>query len=462
MAARLQAIGGAGDEVFRAVEQLQAATADPVGLSLEDARERLTTIAEAIGLFGEELAAIDAAEPGEQAAAAYAQLADRMADAAKAGDVLRSKQFAALSDIVNKAGSAEEKVQLMQAALEANEEELVEIVRRLEESESGARGVAGAAGTIDFSGAAASAGALADQLGRALANAQGLATSGLDAVEQARIELEFEGDPLGKAGALAAHRFDSQVNVPTEILDNDTAAVLEGERTAYINAAVEAEKYRQQLAKVREERAKAGQSSGGGGGSKAKAKTDEPSILDISQEQITQLERQIELIGKTDAEIAELTHKYLLLDEAKRRKLDLDEREIETGQTLRDLIDQQAATVGRLTEEQRQGAQQAEFYASQTAALKDGIIDAIVEGENFIGTLGNIAKAFAKVLLQAALFGEGPLATLFGQEAGKGLLSGLPFFARGTNFAPGGPAVVGERGPEIVNLPRGRASRLTT
>ena len=28
-------------------------------------------------------------------------------------------------------------------------------------------------------------------------------------------------------------------------------------------------------------------------------------------------------------------------------------------------------------------------------------------------------------------------------------------FAHGTSFAPGGPAVVGERGPEIVNLPRG-------
>src|SRR5680860_358529 len=28
-------------------------------------------------------------------------------------------------------------------------------------------------------------------------------------------------------------------------------------------------------------------------------------------------------------------------------------------------------------------------------------------------------------------------------------------FAGGTNFAPGGPALVGERGPEIVNLPRG-------
>ena len=32
---------------------------------------------------------------------------------------------------------------------------------------------------------------------------------------------------------------------------------------------------------------------------------------------------------------------------------------------------------------------------------------------------------------------------------------GVPGFATGTNFAPGGLAVVGERGPELVNLPRG-------
>ncbi|RVM86377.1 hypothetical protein CN122_23490, partial [Sinorhizobium meliloti] len=30
-----------------------------------------------------------------------------------------------------------------------------------------------------------------------------------------------------------------------------------------------------------------------------------------------------------------------------------------------------------------------------------------------------------------------------------------PKFATGTRFAPGGTAVVGERGPELVNLPRG-------
>ena len=41
-----------------------------------------------------------------------------------------------------------------------------------------------------------------------------------------------------------------------------------------------------------------------------------------------------------------------------------------------------------------------------------------------------------------------------------GALFGIPGFASGTTYAPGGLALVGERGPELVNLPRG--SRVNT
>ena len=61
----------------------------------------------------------------------------------------------------------------------------------------------------------------------------------------------------------------------------------------------------------------------------------------------------------------------------------------------------------------------------------------------------------------------GPLQAIFGKKVGGiigGVLqlgvqlsgnSGFPGFANGTDFAPGGLAWVGERGPELVNLPRG-------
>jgi TP901 family phage tail tape measure protein len=46
-------------------------------------------------------------------------------------------------------------------------------------------------------------------------------------------------------------------------------------------------------------------------------------------------------------------------------------------------------------------------------------------------------------------------AGLFGSKIQANLNKPIPGFANGTNFAPGGLAIVGERGPELVNLPRG-------
>ena len=42
----------------------------------------------------------------------------------------------------------------------------------------------------------------------------------------------------------------------------------------------------------------------------------------------------------------------------------------------------------------------------------------------------------------------------FGSSTGN-FLPGVPKFAKGTTYAPGGMALVGERGPELVNLPKG-------
>lgn len=56
--------------------------------------------------------------------------------------------------------------------------------------------------------------------------------------------------------------------------------------------------------------------------------------------------------------------------------------------------------------------------------------------------------------LLAGIFGGGSAGSFSGggMGIGGGVSSG---FAMGTDYAPGGPAWVGERGPEIVNLPRG-------
>ena len=103
-----------------------------------------------------------------------------------------------------------------------------------------------------------------------------------------------------------------------------------------------------------------------------------------------------------------------------------------------------------------------EFEASRPFAQewKDSLIDAAMGGANaFDGLLNSIKRAGVEMLL----FNTGPLADLFsggrgGSSSGSlfgGFFKSILGFASGTNFAPGGIAMVGERGPELVNLPRG-------
>lgn len=74
-----------------------------------------------------------------------------------------------------------------------------------------------------------------------------------------------------------------------------------------------------------------------------------------------------------------------------------------------------------------------------------------------LGSLGNsLSSAGSSAASGGGLFGW--LGGLFGgggqwAAAASGKITGL--FADGTNYAPGGLAIVGERGPELVNLPQG-------
>lgn len=153
-----------------------------------------------------------------------------------------------------------------------------------------------------------------------------------------------------------------------------------------------------------------------------------------AEDEIAALDRKIQMIGKETAEVARLETKYSLLDEAKRRGIDLDARQTETGETVREQIERQSEAVGRLTEQYEQAKERADFFNDAQQQLKDGLLDAIVEGENLAGVLEDLARAFAKAALEAALFGSGP----FG--GGGGLLGGFVgglFNAKGNAFQGG-------------------------
>jgi len=84
-------------------------------------------------------------------------------------------------------------------------------------------------------------------------------------------------------------------------------------------------------------------------------------------------------------------------------------------------------------------------YQTVGSAVSTAFADAIVEGKK----LNEVLDSLVKTLLKASI--NTTIGAIF-----KGITPGGSFgFAGGTNFAPGGMALVGEQGPELVNLPRG-------
>lgn len=178
--------------------------------------------------------------------------------------------------------------------------------------------------------------------------------------------------------------------------------------------------------------------------------------LDLAQRaaEAAQLEARAIMMGAEAA--AREKAKLDLLNEAKRQKLDLDKKNTATGMTLREEIDRQAESIGRLTVQTDRYREQTQFAQDNVQTLKDGFLDAIVEGENLSGTLEKLAKSLARAALEAALFGSGPFS---GGGGGGGLLGGLLGGIFGGFRAEGGPVragrayVVGEEGPELM-VPR--------
>ncbi len=92
--------------------------------------------------------------------------------------------------------------------------------------------------------------------------------------------------------------------------------------------------------------------------------------------------------------------------------------------------------------------------------LVSGMLDGASATEVLADALRRLGERFLSSGLDA-LFGGGGFGGLFSGMFGGGGKSDpwsglrIPGFAKGTNFAPGGLALVGEEGPEIVELPRG-------
>lgn len=176
-------------------------------------------------------------------------------------------------------------------------------------------------------------------------------------------------------------------------------------------------------------------------------------------------------IAAVNAEMERQQALFMLLEDAKRRGVDLDAQMIDSAMTYRQAIQRLVDTKrdSILADEQAKAAadklrEAQDFSERQTEALKNGIVDAIVEGKNFEDVLAGVAAALAKAALQAALFNEGPMARGGGPAGGGGLWGGVRSlfgFADGGYTGAGGkyePAGVVHRGEYVFDQASVRAA----
>lgn len=124
--------------------------------------------------------------------------------------------------------------------------------------------------------------------------------------------------------------------------------------------------------------------------------------------------------------------------------------------------------MAELNELVKVGAIDWDTYHRAVKQAQDDLRDAGKEGENAFDRLDDSFADAVTSILQGTQSIRGAFSQLLASIGGgivsdavggifKSAFAGfkIPGFARGTNFAPGGLALVGERGPELVNMPRG-------
>lgn len=190
----------------------------------------------------------------------------------------------------------------------------------------------------------------------------------------------------------------------------------------------------------------------------------ERSVADV-EKQIALLHAEADAYGVSDAakEKARVTTELLAKAEAANKKAGMANTEATAAQKAE--IDRLAASAAAATQalEDLQNRQEAiDYLKDLTQGLMDDFRSSLAEGATVWQAFGDAAlsalQKIADKLIQIAI--DDLFASAFGGQQSSllgsiGGLFGIGKNAAGTNNWRGGPTWVGERGPEIVNLPAG-------
>ncbi|KZL17495.1 phage tail length tape measure family protein [Pseudovibrio sp. WM33] len=315
--------------------------------------------------------------------------------------------------------------------------ELAKVESLARQSANTTKRLKNAADSVQLKDLATDATTMANEISRAADAMETMKLNGLASLEEAQVRLRYNDDPVSRAGALAALEFDRTVNPLAQQVGPTGGTQLAKEREEYIRMAREQARLQEAL---------------------RPATKKGPDVLGLGDQDVTALERRVEMLGRTREEVAALTTKYKLLDMAKQQGLDLDERSVQTGLTLREEIEARAKSVSRLTGEIEEKTRQSRLMVSVNQSIANGLSDAIFEGERFVDVLGRIGIEIGKMVLQSSVSSfTGSIGSGGGGVGGvlSTLLSSFGgFFAEGGNLGAGKWGIAGERGvPELIEGP---------
>lgn len=310
------------------------------------------------------------------------------------------------------------------AEMTATEDLLRRIVQLMSDAGDEAGGIADG-----LSPAVAEAQKLADWLGIALSTARTLAALGPQGVPQTDANGKSYGGRGGDPRKFGGSAFDRQV--------------------------AEADAF---LASLRRPgRKRKGGRGGGGRGARRGVSPDD--LLKNADRQLENLQRQIDMIGKTRSEVAALTLKYQLLDKAKAAGIDVDSARTASGKTLRDEIESSADAVGRLTEQYDAGQLSQKEFERGLDEVSQTLTELVFEADSFRDAIKQTLRGIAQDIVRSGI--RAALQSVFsgfggGSSGGGGGVFGKLFaglFDSGGNIPAGQFGIAGERRPELVEGP---------
>lgn len=151
--------------------------------------------------------------------------------------------------------------------------------------------------------------------------------------------------------------------------------------------------------------------SGGGSGSSASELDEIERFINTLDKSTVSLKAQVDAFHLSNSEQAVALQLARAHELAKQNNKTLTEEET---RRIREAATAASDYKDKLANLQQQQNQTAELARTLGNALSDSFADAILEGESLSDVLSNLAKQIARMALQAAFTGQGPLAGLFG------------------------------------------------